>query len=79
MAEQSEPASEEAAETTDIPSSLADGPVQPGDTITLTVVSADESSGMITVTKSSPAEESTETEGGSEAMASEFDNTQPTT
>jgi len=63
--------SEDMQETTEIPASLVGGEVKPGDTISLSVISVDSQNGMVTVSKSGG--EQTAPEGGSDQMASEFD------
>lgn len=57
-------------ETSQIPASLVDGQPQPGETISLSVISVDQQNGMITVAKAGGAEQSAP--GGVEQMASEF-------
>ena len=65
---------ESQAETSEIPASLLDGQtVAAGDTITLKVVSVDESTGNVTVT--SAGSDGTMSSPGSDAAASEFDQT----
>lgn len=64
---------DDVSQTTEIPAGLVDGEPKPGDTITLTVVSVAPDSGTITVSKSAVAEEP---EGGSDAMAEEFNQPQ---
>ena len=60
------------AETSAIPVSLVDGEPQPGDTITLQVVSVDAETGNITVTKAAVEEEAAPEGGGTESLAAEF-------
>jgi hypothetical protein len=71
MSEGSDVAPAPEGETSEIPAGLVDSYPNVGDTITLKVVATDPEGGMITVGKvSAPAAE----EGGSDAMAAEFEN-----
>lgn len=67
---------EDMGDTASIPAALVDAMPEPGDTITLSVVSVDQNSGTITVAKAATPE--AEEPEGSDAMAAEFDN-QPRT
>jgi hypothetical protein len=66
-------ASQDSAETAEIPSSIiGDQKVEAGDKIQLTVVSVNADSGMITVTYDHDSEGDTKPSEGSDSLASQF-------
>lgn len=66
---------DEESDTANIPSSLVEGSPQPGEVISLTVVSVDEQNGTLTVTKAGQSQSEPK---GSENLAAEFEQAPPT-